>query len=205
MQGIPKIEEIFEARKKSKYNFQKFSKTFSKTKIYKQLQNIQKSVINNIQIIYCGQGIHISDKHIEIIVRQMTSNVLILDPGETGLLSGEIIPFQWVYRMNNSKLFSNQIVYKPILLGMTKTCLETSSFLSAASFQETTRVLGQAAVRNQIDFLRGLKQNVIFGKLLPIGTGYLDLETEETETEETETEETETEETETEETETEGN
>ena len=203
VQGIPKIEEIFEARKKSKYNFQKFSKTFSKTKIYKQLQNIQKSVINNIQIIYCGQGIHISDKHIEIIVRQMTSNVLILDPGETGLLSGEIIPFQWVYRMNNSKLFSNQIVYKPILLGMTKTCLETSSFLSAASFQETTRVLGQAAVRNQIDFLRGLKQNVIFGKLLPIGTGYLDLETEETETEETETEETETEETETEETETE--
>ena len=130
------------------------------------------SVINNIQRIYCGQGIHISDKHIEIIVRQMTSNVLILDPGETGLLHGEIVAFQWVYRMNNLKFFSNQIVYEPILLGMTKTCLETSSFLSAASFQETTRILSRAAIQNQIDFLRGLKQNVIFGKLLPIGTGY---------------------------------
>ena len=174
VQGIPKIEEAFEARKKSKYNFQDFSKQlFEKKKLDEQyLQNLQMSVINNIQRIYCGQGIHISDKHIEIIVRQMTSNVLILDPGETGLLHGEIVAFEWVYQMNNLKFFSNQIVYEPILLGMTKTCLETSSFLSAASFQETTRILSRAAIQNQIDFLRGLKQNVIFGKLLPIGTGY---------------------------------
>ena len=178
VQGIPKIEEVFEARKKSKYNFQEFLKKISKREMKKQLENfqglqeLQASVINNIQRIYCGQGIHISDKHIEIIVRQMTSNVLILEPGETGLLHGEIVAFEWVHRMNNLNYSSNQIKYEPILLGMTKTCLETSSFLSAASFQETTRILGRAAIQNQTDFLRGLKQNVILGKLVPIGTGY---------------------------------
>nr|YP_009519700.1 RNA polymerase b-subunit [Udotea flabellum]AYC65625.1 RNA polymerase b-subunit [Udotea flabellum] len=173
VQGIPKIEEIFEARKKSKYKLPIFYNDcqFSEKKISKSLQNLQKSIVNNIQRIYCGQGIYISDKHIEIIVRQMTSNVLILDPGQTGLLCGEIVALQWIYRIN-SKKNSSQIIYEPILLGMTKTCLETSSFLSAASFQETTRILSRAALQNQIDFIRGLKQNVILGNLLPIGTGY---------------------------------
>ena len=173
VQGIPKIEEIFEARKNSKsHQFLIFSKDFYffQKKMKQYLQSLQKSVVNNIQRIYCGQGIHISDKHIEIIVRQMTSNVCILEPGQTGLLCGEIVALQWVYRIN-SLLISNQVIYEPILLGMTKTCLETSSFLSAASFQETTRILGRAALQNQIDFIRGLKQNVILGHLVPIGTG----------------------------------
>ena len=175
VQGIPKIEEIFEARKKSKYSLQKlaiFSKDFLnfEKKITQYLRSLQKSVVNNIQRIYCGQGIHISDKHIEIIVRQMTSNVWILDPGQTGLLYGEILPLFWIERIN-SLLNSNQVIYEPILLGMTKTCLETSSFLSAASFQETTRVLGRAALQNQIDFVRGLKQNIILGNFIPAGTG----------------------------------
>nr|YP_009306327.1 RNA polymerase b2-subunit [Caulerpa cliftonii]AOP19231.1 RNA polymerase b2-subunit [Caulerpa cliftonii] len=180
VQGIPKIEQIFEARKISKYRSspkeralasltRPFSDFETKMKIY--LKNVQKSVLNNIQRIYCGQGIHISDKHIEIIVRQITSNVLIIDPGQTGLLCGEIVQFQWVRRIN-SVLLSNQILYEPLLMGMTKTCLETSSFISAASFQETIRILSQAAFQNQIDFLRGLKQNVIFGNIIPAGTGY---------------------------------
>ena len=176
VQGIPKIEEIFEARKKSKYSLHElpiFSKDFLffEKKITKYLQSLQKSVVNSIQRIYCGQGIHISDKHIEIIVRQMTSNVVILEPGQTGLLSGEIVALHWI-RRTNSLFTSNQVLYEPIFLGMTKTCLETSSFLSAASFQETTRILSRAALQNQIDFIRGLKQNVILGNLIPIGTGY---------------------------------
>lgn len=173
VQGIPKIEEIFEARKKSKYSLHElpiFSKDFLffEKIIIKYLRSLQKSVVNNIQRIYCGQGIHISDKHIEIIVRQMTSNVLILEPGQTGLLDGEIVALQWIHRIN---VISRQVIYEPVLIGMTKTCLETSSFLSAASFQETTRILGRAALQNQIDFIRGLKQNVILGNLIPIGTG----------------------------------
>nr|YP_009326836.1 DNA-directed RNA polymerase [Caulerpa racemosa]ANJ70733.1 DNA-directed RNA polymerase [Caulerpa racemosa] len=176
VQGIPKIEQIFEARKKSKYSFHEIAlsaKNFFdfEKRIFFYLQNLQKSVLNNIQRIYCSQGIHISDKHIEIIVRQITSNVLILDPGQTGLLPGEVVEFQWISRVN-SFLISNQILYEPLLMGMTKTCLETSSFISAASFQETTRILSQAALQNQIDFIRGLKQNVIFGNIIPGGTGY---------------------------------
>lgn len=175
VQGIPKIEEIFEARKKSKYSLHKlaiFSKDFLnfEKKITQYLRSLQKSVVNNIQRIYCGQGVYISDKHIEIIVRQMTSNVWIIDPGQTGLLYGEILPLHWIERIN-SLLISNQVLYEPILLGMTKTCLEASSFLSAASFQETTRVLGRAALQNQIDFVRGLKQNIILGNFIPAGTG----------------------------------
>lgn len=154
VQGIPRIEEIFEARKIMK-NF--------------NILNIQKSVVNDIQKIYCGQGIHISDKHIEIIVRQMSSNAIILEPGSTGLLCGEVVPLEWISRLS----LSDQVVYQPIFMGMTKTCLETSSFISAASFQETTRVLSRAALQNQMDFLRGLKQNVILGNLSPIGTGCL--------------------------------
>lgn len=173
VQGIPKIEEIFEARKKSKYSLHElpiFSKDFLffEKIILKYLRSLQKSVVNNIQRIYCGQGIHISDKHIEIIVRQMTSNVLILEPGQTGLLYGEIVALQWISQINT---ISNQVIYEPVFMGMTKTCLETSNFLSAASFQETTRILGRAALQNQIDFIRGLKQNVILGNLIPIGTG----------------------------------
>ena len=174
IQGIPKIEEIFEARKKSKYSLHRLSilsKDFFKGQIFQYLQNLQKSVINNIQRIYCGQGIHISDKHIEIIVRQMTSNVLIVEPGQTGLLSGEIVAFQWIMKIH-STLISYQVIYEPLFLGITKTSLETSSFLSAASFQETTRILSNAALQNQIDFLSGLKQNVLLGNLLPIGTGF---------------------------------
>lgn len=177
IQGIPQIEHIFEARKKSKYSFHEIvmcSKNlfdFEKT-ILIYLTNIQKSVLNNIQRIYCTQGIHISDKHIEVIVRQITSNVLIIDPGQTGLLCGEIIEYQWAQRAQTSQIFCNQIIYEPLLIGMTKTCLQTASFISAASFQETTRVLSRAAFQNQIDFLRGLKQNVILGNIIPAGTGF---------------------------------
>ena len=176
VQGIPKIEQILEVRVHKPGAKRSFASLGAKpTQAQAPAQpfgsnHLQKSVLSNIQRIYGGQGIYISDKHIEIIVRQMTSNALILEPGQTGLLCDEIVSLQWIERIN-STLISNKVIYEPILMGMTQTCLEMSSFLSAASFQETTRVLSRAALQNQIDFIRGIKQNVILGNLIPIGTG----------------------------------
>ena len=101
----------------------------------------------------------------------MTSKVQIIEGGKTGLLCGELIEFDWAYLINK-KLKRQEILYEPIILGITKSCLETESFISAASFQETTRILSKAAIQNKIDFIRGLKQNVILGSLIPAGTGF---------------------------------
>lgn len=187
IQGIPKIEEFFEARiNKSnlvlltnlhlqlKTLFTKYSLKFS---IYEATQKsfeiIQKIIIDEIQKIYCSQGVFISDKHLEIVVRQMTSKVKIRNGGNTGLLFGELIEFDWA-QLINIKLNRQEITYEPIVLGITKSSLETESFISAASFQETTRILTKAAVQNRIDFVRGLKQNIILGRLIPAGTGFFD-------------------------------
>ncbi len=117
------------------------------------------------------QGIFISDKHIEIIIRQMTAKVRILDGGATGLLRGELVDLLWIEKINHRLQFKT-IKYKPIILGITKTCLETNSFISAASFQETTRILTKAAIQNKMDFICGLKENVILGHLIPAGTSF---------------------------------
>ena len=185
IQGIPKIEELFEARTTRSgiplltnlhYQCKKVFRTYSlKFSIYKATQKsfefIQKLIIDEIQKIYCSQGVYIADKHLEIVVRQMTSKVQILEGGNTGLLCGELIEFDWAYLINK-KLKRQEILYEPIILGITKSCLETESFISAASFQETTRILSKAAIQNKIDFIRGLKQNVILGNLIPAGTGF---------------------------------
>nr|UXE30583.1 RNA polymerase beta'' subunit [Ostreobium quekettii]UXE30659.1 RNA polymerase beta'' subunit [Ostreobium quekettii]UXE30735.1 RNA polymerase beta'' subunit [Ostreobium quekettii]UXE30811.1 RNA polymerase beta'' subunit [Ostreobium quekettii] len=185
IQGIPKIEELFEARitrsgiplltnlhYQCKKVFKYYSLQFS---IYKATQKsfefIQKLIIDEIQKIYCSQGVYIADKHLEIVVRQMTSKVQIIEGGKTGLLCGELIEFDWAYLINK-QLKRQEILYEPIILGITKSCLETESFISAASFQETTRILSKAAIQNKIDFIRGLKQNVILGSLIPAGTGF---------------------------------
>ena len=186
IQGIPKIEEFFEARItrsgapilanlhfQLKQLFREYRKKFSISEAtQKSFEIIQRIIIDEIQKIYCSQGIFISDKHLEIVVRQMTSKVQIHYGGQTGLLAGELIEFNWA-RLINSKLDKKEIFYEPIVLGITKSCLETESFISAASFQETTRILSKAAVQNKIDFVRGLKQNVILGSLIPAGTGFL--------------------------------
>lgn len=185
IQGIPKIEEFFEARitqsnlslltnlhLQLKTVFNKYSSKFS---IYeatlKSFEIIQKIIIDEIQKIYCSQGVFIADKHLEIVVRQMTSKVKIKDGGKTGLLFGELIEFDWA-QLINIKLNRQEVTYEPIVLGITKSSLETESFISAASFQETTRILTKAAVQNKIDFVRGLKQNIILGRLIPSGTGF---------------------------------
>lgn len=130
-------------------------------------------IVNEVQDVYRLQGVNINDKHIEVIVRQMLRKVLITDPGDTRFLKGESIEVSRVNDVNKEVLAQNKMraTCEPILLGITKASLTTESFLSAASFQETTRVLTEAAVSGKRDELRGLKENVIVGRLIPAGTG----------------------------------
>jgi DNA-directed RNA polymerase subunit beta' len=130
-------------------------------------------LVKEIQDVYRLQGVKINDKHIEVIVRQMLRKTEILDPGDTKLLRGEQLDIFRVIEENSitEKEKGRPAVYQRILLGITKASLATESFISAASFQETTRVLTEAAVRGTTDHLRGLKENVIVGRLIPAGTG----------------------------------
>ena len=130
-------------------------------------------LVNEIQDVYRLQGVKINDKHIEVIVRQMMQKVEIIDPGETTFLVGEQIDRE-EFDAINAKAVKDKLkpaTTKPVLLGITKASLQTSSFISAASFQETTRVLTEAAVSGKVDNLEGLKENVIVGRLIPAGTG----------------------------------
>jgi DNA-directed RNA polymerase subunit beta' len=123
--------------------------------------------------VYRLQGVKINDKHIEVIVRQMLRKVRIVDPGETGLLPGDQMERSRFLEENEAteRAGKKLATYEPILLGITKASLSTESFISAASFQETTRVLTEAAIAGKSDRLRGLKENVIVGRLIPAGTG----------------------------------
>ena len=130
----------------------------------------QKYIIKEIQYVYSSQGQPLNDKHIEIIARQMFSRYLVRDTGETDLLPGETVEDEVLYQAN--KEVKDKAKAEKLLLGITKTSLTTDSFLSAASFQETPRVLIDAALSGKIDYLEGLKENVIIGCLIPAGTGY---------------------------------
>ncbi|MBE6161282.1 MAG: DNA-directed RNA polymerase subunit beta' [Firmicutes bacterium] len=143
----------------------------------------QEYIIKEIQSTYKLQGVDISDKHIEIIVQRMINKVQILESGDTDLVEGLSVSMREFTEANKPIILKGGVPAKgrPIMLGITKASLETDSFLSAASFQETTRVLTDAAVKGKIDHLRGLKENVIIGKLIPAGTGarqYSDVELE---------------------------
>jgi len=130
--------------------------------------------VAEVQDIYNSQGQTISDKHIEIIVRQMFSKVRIKDPGDSKLLAGEVIDRILAKNINDELISKGKkpAEFEVLLLGITKVALLTSSFLSAASFQETTKILTDAAINGTIDRLRGLKENVIIGRLIPAGTGF---------------------------------
>ena len=142
-------------------------------------KEVQEYLVNEIQQVYRLQGVTINDKHIEIIVRQMLSNVRIMDSGDSKYLNGEIVS-RYKYENDRRAVKSRNgkaPVAHPILLGITKASLSSDSFISAASFQETTRILTEAAVSGQIDTLRGLKENVSIGHLIPAGTGLKPQET----------------------------
>lgn len=133
----------------------------------------EQYILKEIQKAYRAQGVDISDKHIEVVVSRMISKIRIIDGGDTELLVGELISMRRFTEANKEVILKGKkpALGKPILLGITKASLETESFLSAASFQETTRVLTDAAIKGKVDTLQGLKENVIIGKLIPAGTG----------------------------------
>jgi DNA-directed RNA polymerase subunit beta' len=138
----------------------------------KGAKEVQEFLVNEIQEVYRLQGVMMNDKHIEIIVRRMLSNVIITKSGGTDLLVGEVVPRTKFNEINKSVKKGEQAEAQPVLLGITKASLSSESFISAASFQETTRVLVEAATTGAVDELRGLKENVIIGHLIPAGTGF---------------------------------
>jgi len=134
----------------------------------------QQYLVDEVQRVYRSQGVEIADKHVEIIVRQMTKKVRIVDAGDTNLLPGELVERQTFEKANEEAKANDkqEATCEYMLLGITKASLNTDSFISAASFQETTRILTEAAVDGKKDLLRGLKENVIIGRLIPAGTGF---------------------------------
>ncbi|MDI6822591.1 MAG: DNA-directed RNA polymerase subunit beta' [Actinomycetota bacterium] len=139
----------------------------------KGIQAAQLYLVQEIQEVYKSQGVEINDKHIELIVRQMLRRVTVIDPGDTELLPGQLVD-RHIFEEENERVFAEggkPATAKQVLLGITKASLATDSFLSAASFQETTRVLTDAAITGKVDPLLGLKENVIIGKLIPAATG----------------------------------
>ncbi|MFA5696309.1 MAG: DNA-directed RNA polymerase subunit beta' [Bacilli bacterium] len=134
---------------------------------------VQEYILKEIQKIYSTQGVEISDKHIEVIARRMISRIKVVDTGDTDLINGKTISLKEFTEANKKVILEDKspATGRPVLLGITKASLETDSFLSAASFQETTRILTDAAMKGKIDKLTGLKENVIIGKLIPAGTG----------------------------------
>jgi len=136
---------------------------------------VENYILKEVQKVYSAQSISISDKHIEVIVRQMLRKVFVVDAGDTDMISGTRVSLNTFTQKNIEALMNGKhpAVFSPLILGITKSALETDSFLSAASFQETTRVLTDAAIKGKVDYLHGLKENVITGHLIPAGRGLL--------------------------------
>ena len=141
---------------------------------------VENYIISEVQKVYRTQGVDINDKHIEVIVRQMMRKVRVLDAGSTNLLTGSVVGkkeyAEAIDKLKEREASGEEVTYptsEPVLLGITKASLATDSFMSAASFQETTKVLTEAAMRGKVDPLTGLKENIIIGKLIPAGTGLL--------------------------------
>ena len=134
---------------------------------------VEEYILKEIQKVYKSQGVDVSDKHVETVVRRMITKIKVVDPGDTDLVEGVNVPLREFAEINKPVILNGGVpaTGKPVMLGITKASLETDSFLSAASFQETTRILTDAATRGKVDMLNGLKENVILGKLIPAGTG----------------------------------
>jgi len=136
-------------------------------------KELARFLVDEIQEVYLLQGVKINDKHIEIIVRQMLKRVRIKEVGDTKFIVDEVVE-KHVFEEENERVIregGKPAIAEPLVMGITKAALITDSWISAASFQETTRVLTQAAVEGRVDYLRGLKENVIIGRLIPAGTG----------------------------------
>jgi len=139
----------------------------------KGVEALAQYIVNEVQEVYRLQGVRINDKHIEVIVRQMLRKVEVTHTGDSALIKGEQMTYTQILEVNDKlrEEEKQEVRFERMLLGITKASLATESFISAASFQETTRVLTEAAVTGKRDFLRGLKENVVVGRLIPAGTG----------------------------------
>ena len=202
-QGLPKAEQLLEARFNNEVslnlqeNFEYWTQKIKKYMLLpysiltpKLIQCSQIELVNRIQAVYLAQGVYTSDKHLELIIRQMTSKVLILEHGDPTAISpqgvvrwlfmskiydmclylpGELVEFQQVQRVHLA--IQQPMAYKPILVGVTKAALSTNSFLSEASFERTAHVLSKSAFEGRIDWMKGLKENIICGNIIPAGTG----------------------------------
>lgn len=191
VQGIPKIEQLFEARETQggeiiQNNMHTLLKNFFirarqvrplDEAVQLSLTYIQKFLVASILEAYSNQGVTIAEKHVEVVVRQMTSRVRILDGGETGFLPGEFVQLRWIEKVNRAlgELGRRQAHYEPIILGITKSVLQSESFLVAASFQQVSKVLVRSALAKKTDFLRGLHENILVGQPIPAGTGIIEL------------------------------
>ena len=141
---------------------------------------VQQYILKEVQKVYRSQGVDINDKHVELIARRMISQIRIIDSGDTNFLPSTVVSINKFAQGNKDVILQGKkpAIGQPILLGITKSSLQTDSFLASASFQETTRILTEAAVKGKVDNLHGLKENVIIGKLIPAGTGakeYMDI------------------------------
>ena len=184
VQGIPKIEQYLEARTTQQGRlfvrslpilmqaiFERYCFILPRETAARQsFLKIQQILVDGVQRVYRSQGISIADKHLEVIVKQMASKVQIVFGGQTGFFPGELVDLDFVERINRKVLV--KVHYEPVILGITRASLEVDSFLSAASFQQTTKILARAAIYKQKDYLKGLKENLLIGNLLPAGTGF---------------------------------
>jgi len=202
-QGLPKAEQLLEARPNNEVSvnlqqyFENWAKRIKKYLILpysvltaKLVKHSQIDLVNRIQAVYLAQGVYTSDKHIEVIVRQMTSKVIVVEHNDPTAISpegvirwsskskthkmclylpGELIELTQAQRIHRA--LQEPIPYKPLLLGVTKACLNTESFISEASFERTANVLSKSAFEGRIDWMKGLKENIIFGGVIPAGTG----------------------------------
>lgn len=173
VEGLPRIESILECRKSTKTNINQTLKSINKkiknnTKITQKLQNL---ILKRIQNVYKSQNVQIAEKHFEIVINEMTSKVIITKSTYPTFIAGEVIENKKIQKLN--KAIKNKIKYEPIILGISALSLTKNSFVSSACFQETTRILTKAAIAGKIDWLKGLKENIIMGNLIPIGTGYI--------------------------------
>lgn len=184
VQGLPKIEELLEVKKSIGLKIiknnphEKLQKTFSKLKnkytekiaARKSVEKIQKHLIKKVQNVYESQGVKIANKHLEIIIKQMTSKAIVTSQENKMVLIGEIIDINKLEALNETQ--KTKIQYEPIVIGISKLALINTSFIAEASFQETTKVLTKSAIEGKIDWLYGLKENIILGNIIPAGTGY---------------------------------
>jgi len=184
VQGLPRVEELLEAKKQTNIDdfyrnpHNKLKRKFYSLKdnysndlaVRKSFDFIQKFLVKQTLGVYNSQGVDISYKHMEVIIKKMTSKVIVTDSADSYFIAGEIVDFNKIQRLKDK--FSLTVKYEPILIGISKLSLMSQSFISQASFQETTRVLSRSAIEGKVDWLYGLKENLILGNVIPAGTGF---------------------------------